>query len=175
MKITDLLTTYWSQVILLLMILSYFIKRLFEIESRKVEINHSLFQQNRIQAVNEFLSNYAKVSLMWNQIAIYEILSHKLRPTELDNILLPSLTNLKKSLLELKIYFENEDHKYFENLTNAQTSINGKINELYFDSDKGRNPTALVNDFTDFRDKTMKGDLKRMDELCVIIRKIYKS
>ncbi len=64
MKIEELFTTYWSQVTLLIIGIGYFIKRIFDQKSKKLEINHSLFQQNRINAVSKFLSTYAKTELM---------------------------------------------------------------------------------------------------------------
>ena len=55
MELKELFTTYWSQITLLLIGISYFIKRGFDIKTRKIEINHSLYQQNRLSTVNRFL------------------------------------------------------------------------------------------------------------------------
>jgi hypothetical protein len=73
MELKDIFTTYWSQVTLILLAVGYLIKRGLDIKSKKTEINHSLFQQNRISSVKTFFSKYAKTELMWNQLAIYEI------------------------------------------------------------------------------------------------------
>jgi len=56
MTIKDLLTIYWSQFTLILIAIGslvfYFIKRHFDKSSKKIEINHSLFQQNRLNLNN---------------------------------------------------------------------------------------------------------------------------
>lgn len=91
MELKDILTTYWSQITLLLVGIGYLIKRGLDIKSKKLEINHSLFQQNRLYAINRFFESYAKVELMWNQIAIYDIISQKLSPMEIDLLVFPTL------------------------------------------------------------------------------------
>jgi hypothetical protein len=62
----------------------------------KNEINHFLFQQNRLLALNRFFENYAKTELMWTQIAIYGILSNKLLPKEIYKLIFPRLNDLEK-------------------------------------------------------------------------------
>ena len=78
MKLEDLLTTYWPQTTLFLTfiigLIVYFIKRAFDTKSKKIEVNHTLFQQNRLAAVNRFFENYSKVATYWNQIPIYDVI-----------------------------------------------------------------------------------------------------
>ena len=45
MNIADLFTTYWSQMTLILLGVGYFFKRWFDNKSKKIEINHSIYQQ----------------------------------------------------------------------------------------------------------------------------------
>jgi len=55
MTITELLTTYWSQVTLILIAIGslvfYFIKRHYDKSSKKTEINHGLFQQHAANTI----------------------------------------------------------------------------------------------------------------------------
>lgn len=83
MTLKDLFTTYWSQVTLILLAIGYLLKRLLNNKSRKMEINHSLYQQNRILTLKSYFSNYAKAELMWQQLSIYEILEHKMTAKEI--------------------------------------------------------------------------------------------
>jgi len=95
--IEKLLTTYWGQTTLILLAIAYFIKRIFDNKSKKIEINHSLFQQKRLKVLNDFYSNYAKTEFLWDHLAIYDILSNKLVAKEIDNIIWPILNDLKKN------------------------------------------------------------------------------
>jgi len=178
MTFKELLTTYWSQFTLILIaigsLIFYFIKRYFDNSSKKIEINHSLFQQNRLNAVNEFYKNYSKAELLWKQIAIWDILSHQIKPKEIDEIVVPVLNDLKKSLFELKIYFDKNEHNHFESLVNGIYAINKKMSELYFDYDKDKKDVHKVNEFDFTRDDILEKNNKTIDKLSSIIRDTYK-
>ncbi len=173
MEIKDLFTTYWSQVTLILLAVGYFIKSMLDKKSKKNEINHTLFQQNKLISVNNFFLNYAKVEMMWNQISIFEILSRKLEANEMDRIILPSLNELRRNLLELKIYFNSKDHLFFEQLSNGLFSINGKLLKLYFQNEI--NSIQRVNEFTIFKDEILNKNNLILNELCPRIRVIFDA
>jgi hypothetical protein len=173
MKWQDLLTTYWSQVTLLLLTVGYFIKRIFDNKSKKLEISYSLFQQNRINTVNNFFSNYAKVEFMWHKLPHSDILSHKMPGKEIDQIIWPQLNDLKQSVLELKMYFLANDHIYFQKLLDNLLLINGNLmdNHSYY----GEEPSLIqkINDFLFFKDKILKENKKVIDDLSLMVRKSF--
>jgi hypothetical protein len=68
MTIEKLFTEYWSQFTLLLIGFGYFIKRIFDNISKRQEINHSLFQQKKLEVANSFFSTYAKAELIFTHI-----------------------------------------------------------------------------------------------------------
>jgi len=175
MKIEEIFTTYWSQVTLLIIGIGYFIKRIFDQKSKKLEINHSLFQQNRINAVSKFLSTYAKTELMWREVAIYKILSKELKADQIDNIIWPPLREMKMSVLELKIYFEGDTHNGFEKLLEGFLSINSKLIDLYSEKNEDLLLIQKSNEFHSFKDKTLIKNEELLTNLCKEIRKIYKS
>jgi hypothetical protein len=175
MEIKDLLTTYWSQVTLILIAIGYLVKRILDNKSKKIEINHSLFQQNRINAVKMFFSKYAKAELMWHQIAIFEILNNKIPTKEIDKIIFPFLNELEETLLELKIYFDADDHKYFEELTKGLLSINDKLISIYFDSNAEKNLVKKSNEYSFYKDEILKKNKAIMDKLCLKIRETFES
>jgi len=109
MKIEELLTTYWSQVIVLLAFIGYFGKRFFDDKSKKREINHTLFQEHRIKSINDFYSFYAINKQMWYELPIHGVMKHQIEPKELDNLIFPSLNDLRKSVIKLQIYFDKND------------------------------------------------------------------
>ena len=175
MELKELFTTYWSQITLLLLGLSYFIKRGFDIKSKKIEINHSLYQQNRLSTVNRFFENYAKAEMMWNQIAIYDILSRKFAPKEIDKLIFPTLNELDKNLLELMIYFEEPDYKKFKILVSNIKSINNKLSELYFDYDSKIKDTQKSTSLELIKIKVYRENEKILIDLNKIMKDIYKT
>ena len=56
MKFEDILTKYWSQITLLLLAIGYFIKHIYSLREKR----HSLFQQNKINAISKFLTCYSE-------------------------------------------------------------------------------------------------------------------
>lgn len=175
MTIEKLFTTYWSQVTLLLVGVGYFIKRGFDLKSKKLEINHSLFQQNRITAVSNFLAAYGKTELMWRELAIYQILSKTLDPNQIDRIIWPPLNEMKKSVLELKIYFDKEVHQNFEKMLDGFLSINNKLSALYFGGSSELSLIQKSNSFHSFKDQQLKENETLLTEVCEKIKGIYKS
>ena len=174
MTLKEIFTTYWSQVTLLLLAIGYLLKRILDIRSKKTEINHTLFQQNRINSVKNYFSKYAKAELMWHQLSVHEILEKKLSTKEIDKIIFPTLNELQEITIELKIYFDNDFQQLFEQLTSGILSINGRLNKLYFNSDPKMNPMIKGNDYYYFKEEILTKNKALMDELCHKIKDIYK-
>jgi len=175
MEIKDILTTYWSQVTLVSFAIGYLIKRALDNQSKKIEINHSLFQQNRILTVNKFFSNYAKTELMWNQIAIFDILSRKISSKEIDTLIFPTINTLKETIFELKIYFKPEDLYLFEELTDEILSINRVLSELYFNPDTKMSLAEKSTDFDLYKNKILKENKEKIENLCLMVRGTFET
>ncbi len=167
----ELLTTYWSQVTLLLLGIAFFIKRLFDNKSKKVEINHSLFQQNKIDTVNNYFKNYARVELMWRQIQTWKIFSREVSTVEMDNIIWPPLNDLKQSILELKLYFDDDIHTHFNEILENFLSINSELMDIHFGDNEGLNAIKKSNRFSVFKDKA----IRRNGEILGIISKKFRQ
>ena len=179
MECRELLTTYSSLLTLVIVgigsLIFYFIRRYFEYESKKTEINHSLYQQNRLSAVNRFFESYAKAELMWDQIAIYDILSRNIPPKEIDQLVFPSLNELRKNLYELMIYFNESDHKKFKLILYNVESINRKMSELYFEDDPKITDINKSNEFQLIKMKAYQNCEKILIEICNIIKETFKT
>lgn len=152
----ELLTTYWSQLTLLILGGAYFIKRAFDKADKRIEIDHTLFQQNRIIAVNEFYRNYAKAELMWSQLQIWNILQNTKTADEIDAYIWPPMNDLKKSILELSIYFLPQEHRYFEKAFKSLLMLNNRLSALYYMANKDVNIMERVNSFEGFKEKAFK-------------------
>lgn len=156
MTIEKLFTTYWSQLTLLLFGIGYFIKRVLDNISKKSEINHSLFQQKRLESVNSFFTIYAKTERMWVHIRIHEIVQNKISATELDEIIFPLINELKRNLLELQIYFKDEEHSRFKSIYDNLILINRKLSNIYFDFDQNKTNTEKSNSFQFYREDILE-------------------
>ena len=174
MKFTELLTTYWSQVLIILAGLGYLLKRILDLRSKKIETNHSLFQQNRLSTVNRFFENYSKSELMWNQISIYDILNRKLSAKEIDKIIFPVLNELDKNLLELMIYFDEKEMRNFKIIVENIKSINQVLSNIYFDYDQDKTITNKSNEFALAKDKALLSNKRILIELAKSIKQTFK-
>lgn len=174
MIIKELLTIYWSQLTLILLGLGYFINRILDNISKKREINHSLFQHKRLESVNSFFSIYAKTERMWVHIRIHDIVQNKISPIELDEIIFPLLNELKKSLLELQIYFNDDEHDRFEKIYNNISMINSKLSDIYFDFNQNKSNTEKSNDFQFYRDDLLKKNEVILKNITMNLKKTFQ-
>lgn len=173
--IEKILTEYWSQATLVLLTIAYFIKRIFDDKSKKIEINHSLFQQNRLKITNAFFGNYAKSELLWEQLSIYEIFSNKFSAKEIDQMIWPILNELIKNQIELQVYYNDKEMVYFNTLIDNIFSINKRLRDLYFDYDPKNTEISRANDFTFFRLMVVENNKKELKSLCKSIKLTYKA
>lgn len=134
----------------------FLVKSFIDLRSKKIEINHNLFQQKKLESINSFFSNCASTSQMWNDIPVYDIFEHKKKSREIDEYVFPNINNLRRDVFELKIYFKENEHKNFELILDNMLLINSKLSEEYFSFDKEKNVLKKSIDFQNFRDDIVK-------------------
>lgn len=164
-----------SQVPIFLLAISYFVKRYYDLKSKKVEVNHSLFQQNKINAISGFFANYAKVDHMWHKLSIFEVLERKIPVKEMDEIIWPPINDLKRSTLELKIYFKPEEHNYFEKVLDNFLLVNANLSKNFFDFYRDKTIIHKTNDFSFFLEKMKKDNEKLINESSEMVRKSFNN
>jgi hypothetical protein len=169
----EFLTTYWSQTTLILIGVGYLIQRTLNLKAKKLEINHGLFQQKRLESVNDFFSSYAKTEQMWIHLAIYDILNNRLDAKEIDNIIFPHINELQKDVLKLQIYFDENDHKLFREILQNIKDINSTLMEVYFDFDPEQNTTLKSNAFTSTRNKKLNENEILFRKLSLILKRTF--
>ena len=174
MTIEQLFTIYWSQVTLLLLAVGYFIKRIFDNISKRQEINHSLFQQKKLEAVNSFFKTYAKAQQMWLHIRIYQILRNEFSAVEIDEMIFPTLNELNKNLLELQIYFDEKQHNKFKMIFENISLINAKLSKLYFDVNPNMTNTQKSNEFYFYREELLEKNEMHLAEITAYLRKSFR-
>lgn len=163
-----------SQIPLYLLAISYFVKRFFDLKSKKVEVNHSLFQQNKITAVNKFFQCHAQVELMWNQFQIWNMLSNKLSATEIDRFVWPPLNALKQSVSELQIYFHPEIHSLFNIILNNFLSLNGSLHKIFYYPKPDETIIHRGNAFEAEKSKILEENNKLLFEISNLVRSSFK-
>jgi len=174
MSIEALFTTYWSQLTLLLLAIGYIVKSFLDSRSKKIETTHSLFQQNKIRVINDFFQNYAKVELMWNNLPIHEILRHELNFNEIENFTLPTLTELGKTTMLLKLYTNSKECKDFESLNSKMWKIYKKLLDMYF-SESNESIIVKSNAYYNLMNDNFKVNREIMESLCERVRKTFNS
>jgi len=171
----EILTTYWSQMTLLLLAIGYLIKRIFDDKSKKAEINHTLYQQNRISALTNFFRNYAAVELMWKQIHIWAIVQNKLSAEEIDKYIWPSLNSLKTSVIELKLYFDKVDHDLFEKLLESTLDVNQELSLIFFSPNSEQTLVQRTNKFISYRDNVFSKNNETLTAITDKTRKLFSN
>jgi hypothetical protein len=174
MTIEKLFTEYWSQVTLLLIGFGYFIKRIFDNISKKQEINHSLFQQKKLENINSFFATYAKAKQMWLHIRIHQILRNEFSAVEIDEMIFPTLNELNTNLLELQIYLDENNHNKFKKIFENITLINSKLSELFFDIDFDKTNTQKSNEYYFYRERILDKNEILLKEITTTLRKSFR-
>jgi len=171
----EILTTYWSQMTLVLLAIGYLIKRIFDDRSKKAEINHTLYQQNRISALTNFFRNYAAVELMWKQIHIWAIVQNKLSEKEIDEYIWPSINLLKTSVIELKLYFDKVDHDLFEKLLESVLDVNQELSLIFFSPNSELTLVQRANKFNSYRDNVFQKNNETLTAIADRTRKLFSN
>ncbi len=96
MTLKEILSTYWSQTILALAAIGYFVQRIYELKLKKEESRHSLFQERKINTIMKFLFYYAKVEQMWQHIPYIAIIQNIHTAKEIDEMIWPLMNDLQR-------------------------------------------------------------------------------
>ena len=170
----DFITTYASYITLVILGLGYFIKRVYDLKTKKIDAKHSLFQQNKISAIIQFFSVYSKVDSMWHSFPIHQVLDRKFSLDEIDKKLLP-LSELKISILQLTLYLCKEEINPFESILTGFQKINKQVSDMYFDPPVEKNRIALTNEYHLVKIKVERENEKLLDLIGNKIRNDFSS
>ena len=102
----ELLTTYWSQTILIIGGLGYIVKLFFDLRSKKIELKYSLFEQNRVDSITKFLIAYLDLEQHYKLIPEGRLKLSSLSPERHDEIFLQKNGELYSAYFFLKLYLD---------------------------------------------------------------------
>ena len=165
----NFLINNWVQISFILLALGYIIKVILESIFKRKEIRYDFFLNNRMKAIETFLSNHANLESSFKDAFrsyIYKTLSAK----EIDNILVPLRYKLKDSLSILQLYTtEIEFKKFSEVHSNLMFLLNQssrlKHEPVMNETEKGNELSSMET----------KYELKNKPLLNVIIQQIQKD
>lgn len=163
-----ILSEYWSQLSFLLLGIGYIIKVILESINKRKEIAYSFFQQNKLNAVNSYLSAYSEVLSMIRNLPEFDIYSNYITADGIDAYVQPSLSKLNAATNETHIYFEDKQYLIFMRITENIEAMNSKMIELHADKRPNYNHTQKHTDFWEIKNN-------RLDENEKLIEKVLKD
>lgn len=173
LTIQKILEDYWSQILLLLTGLGIIMRMIFDFLLKKKEINHGIFQKNRMDALIRFYSVYAEVKSMWVKLPIFQIYRDELTSDEIDNRIQPPLNKLEASIIELQIYFKEALYDKFKEIEKNMFKMNRHFLDRAFEIDSEISLTHRTNNYIIFREKIEKENSRLLAEINKEISKKY--
>jgi len=144
-SLKELLTTYFPQVTLILgtifSVILYFIKRRFDLKSKKFEVKYSLFQQNKIDAVKNYFIVYSTIERVLLKISTIKLSEGSYAIGELDKMTIQPIDNLVSADLYLSLFVEDSHRVLFKSITNNILQINSSFIDAFF---VPRNNTTVI-------------------------------
>lgn len=109
----ELATTYSGVTIAILALIGYFIKRVYDLKSKKVEIRYSLFQQNKITALTYYVSSYVHMDKLMHKMWV----DGEFRvPIALESEIESGIENFRVALNQLNLYMSAKEMNEFRSL-----------------------------------------------------------
>ena len=143
--------------------------------SKKIEINHSLFQQNRLSALNIFFISYSKAVALWKHISIYKVVSREYDTIEMDDLTIPTLIELDSSLFELRIFFDESEYKKFKELVKNIWKIHKRLVDLYLEYESVTSQNKKANSFELFKTQVFEDNENILNDLTKSLKDIFKT
>lgn len=119
----QIFTDYWSQTLILIGILSYFGKRAFDLASKKTEIKYSVYQQNKISSIINFIDCYSGLERKLFHASTIKVVSGQYTLDQFENIFWPKLNKLESASLQLKLFLDEKDIKPYTEIVNLVFQI----------------------------------------------------
>lgn len=133
--IKELLTTYWSQTILIIGALGYIIKLFFDLRTKKIELKYSLFEQNRVDSITKFLTAYLDLEQNYKLIPEGRLKLSNLSPEKYDEIFLKRNSELYSAYFFLKLYLDPLELVRYADLVTEMRKVSTEIKNAYIKLD----------------------------------------
>lgn len=168
----ELVTTYWSQVTLILLGIGYLIKHSMDISAKRNEAKFSIFQSKRIEAIEKYLTAYAKAEQMWWHLSVLEIFNNKYTPRQIDTMIFSDLNEVRSNALKLKLFLSNSEMSAIDQISERLFSINTTLSNLYFNDDQKLAPGPKSRKFHAVRESILDTN---KEEIHIITQQLRSS
>lgn len=162
MEITfqQLFTSYFPQVTLIIgAVVSlplYFIKRYFDLKTKKIEVRYALFQQNKIDSIKNYFTAYSTLERIFTKISTLKLVQGLYSTDELDVMTIKGIDNIISANLFLALFMDDSEMKAFQTITNNIMEVHGAFMDAYF------KPRA--NDTVIVRSNELESKIRKMKE-----------
>jgi len=174
MSVTDLLTTYWPQVTTLLTGAGVLIGWQLNIRGERIKTRDALFQEKKLNALEDFFAATAKLERMWRDLPVISILNDKYTPAEIRKMILDDLRELKQKIYIVSLYISPEELRLFEEVNDKMNNINSGLNLVYFNR-KVANGFILESDFEFCKHRNLTDTYDLLQQISQQVRLSYKS
>jgi hypothetical protein len=171
--IKELLITYWNQLLILIGIVGYFGNRFFERKAKDLELKSTLFQTQKLAAINTFIRAYTDAETMLNHLPYYEIFNGKYSSKDLDLMIQPSLTTLRKGFNELTLFVKDSELKTYQMINDNIIELNNLLSNLYFNRSSKENISKEANEYSYAVVEMMRVNKTLISLIGVEFRKAY--
>lgn len=166
--IEKLFNTYGFQFATVIGLISYFATRYFNRKDKKEELRHTLFQNLKVESINNFIESYTASELCWFQLPYYDVIGHKLTAKEVDSLVLPTHNKLISSYYKLFVSLDENELEEFTKIYDSNVSIHRLLGVLLWDYDD----LKLSEKVSQYQDKTLD-EQKNNRKLLKIIGKKF--
>ncbi|WP_029280750.1 hypothetical protein [Pedobacter borealis] len=104
--------------------------------NKKDELRHSLFQNLKVESMNNFIECYTASGLCWIQLPYFDILSHKITGKEVDEYVIPTHNKFTASYYKLFIILDSKEMLEFTEIYSSISEVNRLLGILMFDYDE---------------------------------------
>ena len=144
-----------------------------DIIASKSKSKFSIFQAKRIEAIEEYFTSYSKAEQMWWHISVLGIFKNQIDAKEMDEMIFPSLNEVKSNALRLRLFLKNDEMTTIDVITERLFTINQTLSDLYFDDERGLSASVKSGNFHIKREAELEKNEKDIAEITVKLRASY--
>jgi hypothetical protein len=125
----------------ILALISFFITRIWNRKDKKDEQKFSLFQNMKVQAINNFMDCYVAAELSWIQLPFEDVFTQRLDLATLDEKVLPTHNKLMAAHYKLNLFLSVYEMEEISKIYDSINLVKAALNVLLFES-----PDITVSD-----------------------------
>lgn len=169
-----LLGTYWNQVLIIIGIIGFFGRYFWELKAKKREQNHSIFQDKKMSAIQEFFISLKEYEEMIRTLSIIDVFTEKINVNDIDNHINPALFKLDTNVKMLEIFLTPKEFEIPKRITINGFELNRLLQKLYHSTDESLTVQKKMETFNKEFSTFRNDNLKELSSFAEIVRKNFK-